>query len=124
MQLMSQAVQQLAEPSEPVSMPPDAIVLLSMDGGGSRGLLTCQTIAAIQNRMRQLDPHCGPLFKYCDYIAGTSTGGLIGLCMASGASLGATRATFFKVADEVFGWCDEADLQHCAGGPDHEADLW
>ena len=103
MQLMSQAAQQLAEPSEPVSMPPDAIVLLSMDGGGSRGLLTCQTIAAIQNRMRQLDPHCGPLFKYCDYIAGTSTGGLIGLCMASGASLGATRATFFKVADEVFG---------------------
>ena len=102
-QLLAQAVQQLSEPREPVSLAPDALVLLSMDGGGSRGLLTCQTIAAIQNRMRQLDPGCGPLHRYCHYIAGTSTGGLIGLSMAFGASLGATRATFFKVAKEVFG---------------------
>ncbi|KAL5479828.1 hypothetical protein EMCRGX_G023414 [Ephydatia muelleri] len=102
-EVLAQAAQQLSEPSEPVSLAPDALVLLSMDGGGSRGLLTCQTIAAIQNRMRQLNPRCSPLYKYCHYIAGTSTGGLIGLSMAFGASLGATRATFFKVAKEVFG---------------------
>ena len=102
-QLMDQAAKVQSEPFVPVSTAADEIVLLSMDGGGSRGLLTCQTIASIQSRMRQLDPRCDPLFKHCDYVAGTSTGGLIALCLASGASLGATRATFFKVADEVFG---------------------
>ena len=85
-----------------LSIPPDSIVLLSMDGGGCRGLLTCQTLAAIQKRMNDLQPDCSPLQTYVDYIAGTSAGGLIGLCIASGTSLGGTRATIFKVAKEVF----------------------
>ena len=83
-------------------IPPDSIILLSMDGGGCRGLLTCQTLAAIQKRMTDLQPDCSPLQTYVDYIAGTSAGGLIGLCIASGTTLGGTRATIFKVAEEVF----------------------
>ena len=85
-----------------LTIPSDSIVLLSMDGGGCRGLLTCQTLAAIQDRMKQLQPDCGPLHTYVDYIAGTSAGALIGLCVTSGMGLGGTRATIFKVAEDVF----------------------
>ena len=105
--LMAKAERELSELAQngehtSLSIPQDSIVLLSMDGGGCRGLLTCQTLAAIENRMKQLQPDAGPLHTYVDYVAGTSAGGLIGLCLASGSTLGGTRATIFKVAEDVF----------------------
>ena len=61
-----------------------------------------QTLIAIQKRIKELKPNCEPLYKYFDYIAGTSAGGLVTLSMVcAGASLEATRASQFKAADEI-----------------------
>lgn len=51
--------------------------ILTIDGGGTRGILTCQYIKA-------LEAHLGcRLYEYFDYMCGTSTGGI--LCFALGA---------------------------------------
>ena len=72
----------LSNSFEPGSVSEDAIFLLSMDGGGVKGLVTSQTLIALEKRMKQLQPDCGPLHSYFDYIAGTSAGAIIGLAIS------------------------------------------
>ena len=99
---MEKASSQVSDKFEPISVPSNSIFLLSMDGGGTRGLLLTQTLIAIQKRMKELRPDCDPVYKHFDYIAGTSAGGLVTLSIAcAGASLEATRASLFKAGDEV-----------------------
>ena len=53
---------------------PDSLYLLSLDGGGVRGVLLIQMLLALQNRMKELDPtSLNPLF-YFDYFAMTGIG--------------------------------------------------
>ena len=88
------------------NIPRDSVFVLCLDGGGVRGLLTLQILIAIYNRMKHLQPDCAPIEEYFDYVAGTSVGGLIALsCTALKASLEASRAAVFKVADDVFCTC-------------------
>ena len=97
----------LSNSFEPGSIPEDSIFLLSMDGGGVRGLITCQTLIALTTRMKQLQPDCGPLHTYFDYIAGTSVGGIFALALShTGMSPELARAFCFKFAEDV-----------CAGTP-------
>jgi len=58
--------------------------LLALDGGGIRGVITLEVLAEIE---RQLQKKLGrgddfALADYFDYIAGTSTGAIIGTCLA------------------------------------------
>ena len=60
--------------------------LLALDGGGIRGVITLEVLAEIE---RQLQEKLGRgddfvLADYFDYIAGTSTGAIIGTCLALG----------------------------------------
>jgi uncharacterized protein len=60
--------------------------LLALDGGGIRGVITLEVLAEIE---RQLQNKLGRddgfvLADYFDYIAGTSTGAIIGTCLALG----------------------------------------
>ena len=99
---IKRAASQVSDTFEPLPVPPNAVFLLSLDGGGTRGLLLTQTLIAIQKRMKVLKPDCGPLHKYFDYIAGTSAGGLVTLSlMCANGDLEATRAGLFKVGDEM-----------------------
>ncbi len=101
-QLKKEAEAKMTKTFEPIEIPPNALFLLSMDGGGTRGLLLTQTLIAIQKRIKQLKPDCLPLHKYFDYIAGTSAGGLATLSIACAeAGLETTRSSFFKAGDEV-----------------------
>ena len=52
--------------------------ILSLDGGGIRGVLTTVILARIEKEF----PHF--IEKHVDLIAGSSTGGLIGLLLAAG----------------------------------------
>lgn len=52
--------------------------LLSIDGGGVRGIIPATLLARISEKVNK------PIHEYFDLIAGTSTGGLIALCMANG----------------------------------------
>ena len=99
---MEKAASEVSDTFEPISIPPNAVFLLSLDGGGTRGLLLTQTLIAIQKRMKELKPDCELLHKYFDYVAGTSAGGLVTLSLVcANASLEATRASLFKAGDEI-----------------------
>jgi len=100
--LMLEAASKVSDTFEPVDVPQNSLFLLSMDGGGTRGLLLVQSLMAIHKRMKQLNPQCCAIHKYFDYIAGTSAGGLTTLSIAcAGACLEATLSSFFKAGDEV-----------------------
>jgi patatin-like phospholipase/acyl hydrolase len=64
--------------------------LLALDGGGIRGVITLGVLAEIE---KQLQVQFGRnedfvLADYFDYIAGTSTGAIIGTCLAVGMRVG------------------------------------
>ena len=44
----------LSNSFQPGSVPEDSTFLLGMDGGGVRGLITCQTLITLTTRMKQL----------------------------------------------------------------------
>jgi hypothetical protein len=63
--------------------------MLALDGGGIRGVLTLAILKNIEQQLQQ------PLWKYFDYIAGTSTGAIIAAGLARGMSVDAL-ITFYK----------------------------
>lgn len=52
--------------------------VLCLDGGGIRGLVLIQMLEALELYLG------GPVIKYFDWIAGTSTGGILALALANG----------------------------------------
>ena len=92
----------LSKSFQPGSVPEESIFLLSMDGGGVRGLITCQTLIALTTRMKQLQPDCGALHYYFDYIAGTSAGAIVGLGLSHAhTSPELCRTLCLKFAEDV-----------------------
>jgi uncharacterized protein len=71
--------------------------LLALDGGGIRGVLTLEILAAVEEIVRQkLARPDAVLADYFDYIAGTSTGAIIGTCLALGMSVKEVRAFYIN----------------------------
>jgi len=71
--------------------------LLALDGGGIRGVITLEILAEIERQLqKQLDRDDDfVLADYFDYIAGTSTGAIIGTCLSLGMRV-AEVAQFYK----------------------------
>ena len=77
--------------------------LLAMDGGGIRSFNICQAFLAIEDRMKQLNPHCPSFFSYFDYVAGTSAGGIVALISTyTDAQTSVSRALIYKIVTDVF----------------------
>ena len=55
--------------------------MLCLDGGGIRGLNLIKMLEALELYLG------GPVIEYFDWIAGTSTGGILALALASGIRL-------------------------------------
>jgi patatin-like phospholipase/acyl hydrolase len=53
------------------------LTILSIDGGGVRGLIPATILTELEGRLQRLDGAERRLVDYFDLIAGTSTGGLI-----------------------------------------------
>ena len=53
---------------------PDGPVLLSIDGGGIRGLVAVSVLNELENLLREMDPTFDCLSEYFDWTVGTSTG--------------------------------------------------
>ncbi|KAK2637911.1 hypothetical protein Ddye_025706 [Dipteronia dyeriana] len=53
------------------------ITILSIDGGGVRGIIPGTVLAFLESELQNLDCDYVRIADYFDYIAGTSTGGLI-----------------------------------------------
>ncbi len=77
--------------------------LLALDGGGIRGLITIEVLAKIERLLR--DQSRNPklvLADYFDYIAGTSTGAVIGTLLSLGNSVGEIRDIYLTMGDMMF----------------------
>lgn len=53
------------------------IRILSLDGGGIRGIITCVILKYIEEQLQKLDNPNAKIGDYFDLVAGSSTGGLI-----------------------------------------------
>lgn len=70
--------------------------MLALDGGGIRGVLTLSILKAIETQLNQ------PLWKYFDYIAGTSTGAIIAAGLARGMSVDELIAFYKQTGTAMF----------------------
>src|ERR1700722_11793450 len=59
------------------------VVVLALDGGGARGLATAKILQNVQEELDKKLDQAKPLTDVFDLFAGTSTGGLIALMLAS-----------------------------------------
>lgn len=85
--------------------------ILSMDGGGIRGLLTLQVL-------KRLIAKRPTLLSEVDLFAGTSTGGLIALGLAHGLSIDTLEGLYLKHGAAIFKdtlWDDIKDLGQLIG---------
>lgn len=77
--------------------------ILSLDGGGVRGVLTLGVLAKMEGLLRQR--HGDPSLLLCDYfdlIAGTSTGAIIAAALATGMSVGEVQKLYRDLAKKIF----------------------
>lgn len=81
--------------------------LLALDGGGIRGLISVEVLAALEAQLRR---DRGPDFVLADafdYVAGTSTGAILATCVALGMSVEDIRRFYLDSGKEMF---DKASL--------------
>lgn len=82
--------------------------IISLDGGGIRGVLTIEILAQIETLIREQyqDPNL-VLADYFDFVAGTSTGAIIGAGIAIGLEVAQIREFYHNNAKNMF---DRASL--------------
>jgi uncharacterized protein len=78
--------------------------ILSLDGGGVRGVLTLQYLARLEALLRERadDPREFCLADYFDLIGGTSTGAIIATGLALGFSVARLQELYAALAPAVF----------------------
>lgn len=78
--------------------------ILALDGGGIRGILTVEVLAAIERLLREAlgRDDTFVLADYFDYIAGTSTGGIIAACLSWGMPVTKVRQFYVENGKEMF----------------------
>ncbi|XP_071042085.1 85/88 kDa calcium-independent phospholipase A2 [Parasteatoda tepidariorum] len=70
--------------------------VLSLDGGGIRGMVLIQMLDELERILGQ------PIANFFDLVAGTSTGGILALVLATGKSMKDCRCLYFRLKDKVF----------------------
>lgn len=77
--------------------------LLALDGGGIRGLITIEILAKIESLVRAQSRNPSlVLADYFDYIAGTSTGAVIGTLLALGKPVDEIRRIYLDCGRMMF----------------------
>lgn len=87
-----------ASAGEPFSIPVSTKGgrLLCMDGGGIRGLILVQLLLEIE-RLSQT-----PIHHMFDWVAGTSTGGILALGLGSGKTMRQCMCLYLRMKDQAF----------------------
>jgi patatin-like phospholipase/acyl hydrolase len=78
--------------------------ILSLDGGGTRGIFSLQILARIEALLRQ--KYGKPdlvLADHFDFIGGTSTGAIIAACLSWGVSVATLEKFYLEQSYQVFG---------------------
>ena len=78
--------------------------ILALDGGGIRGMITIEVLAAIETELRQ-QLKKGTEFRlshFFDFVAGTSTGAIIAACISYGMTVSEIRAFYESSGQDMF----------------------
>ncbi|XP_040892763.1 85/88 kDa calcium-independent phospholipase A2 isoform X2 [Toxotes jaculatrix] len=70
--------------------------LLCLDGGGIKGLVLIQMLIALEKAAGR------PTRELFDWVAGTSTGGILALAIIHGKSMEYLRCLYFRMKEQVF----------------------
>ena len=81
----------------------DKFRVLSLDGGGVRGILTAKLLLNIENNLNEEHGKNLPIGDWFDLIVGTSTGGLIALSAAVGKPAAEIFDLYETLIPEIFG---------------------
>ncbi|CAN6338542.1 unnamed protein product [Urochloa humidicola] len=112
----------------------ERVTVLTIDGGGIRGLIPGTVLAFLEKQLQEEDGKDARLADYFDYIAGTSTGGLITAMLATpGPGEERTRPLYaakdinpfyLKHGPHIFPkkWCGLADWLAAAWGPKYDGE--
>ena len=77
--------------------------LLAIDGGGIRGVLALEVLQRIEDLLKAQSGHADfRLTHYFDYIAGTSTGGIIAAALSIGMSVGEILKFYVEAGEQMF----------------------
>src|SRR6476660_6535249 len=77
--------------------------ILSLDGGGIRGILTLEYLGAIETMLRKrTGKNDLRLCDYFDLIGGTSTGSIIAAGLACGMSVEQLKKLYTGIGTDVF----------------------
>jgi len=76
--------------------------ILALDGGGIRGILTLEYLAAIEEMLRKRSGKDLLLCDYFDLIGGTSTGSIIAAALACGMSVEELKKLYHQLGNDVF----------------------
>lgn len=96
--------------------------VLSLDGGGVRGLLSARILANIESYLSPKQGPTIPLGHHFDLIAGTSTGGIIALGLASGQSAQSIVSFYEKYIPLIFGRSSRRSWVRSLMRPKYRAD--
>ncbi len=85
--------------------------ILALDGGGIRGMMTIEILAAIEDLLRDAQPQATRdsfvLADYFDFVAGTSTGAILAACISLGMPVSKIRRFYEDSGKDMF---DKASL--------------
>lgn len=83
--------------------------ILTLDGGGIRGMMTVEVLAEIESLLRQKLGRGDDfvLADYFDFVSGTSTGAIIAACISIGMKVADIRTFYIESGEEMF---DKASL--------------
>lgn len=85
------------------SVSPQRRRILSIDGGGVRGLLSARVLSHVESRLRERGAlHPLGLAHHFDLLAGTSSGAILAMGLASGRSAAQIEAAFQSDAPRIF----------------------
>ena len=78
--------------------------ILALDGGGIRGIVTLEILARIESLLREKSGGRDDfvLADYFDFIAGTSTGAIIGTALSLGMSVTDIRSFYLDTGKQMF----------------------
>ncbi len=75
--------------------------ILSLDGGGIRGLITAIVLERLEEKLKKHDASKG-IIDYFDVIAGTSTGSIIACALAKGYNAAKIKNLYLSTAYKIF----------------------
>ncbi|XP_019877346.2 85/88 kDa calcium-independent phospholipase A2 isoform X2 [Aethina tumida] len=95
-QMLSVAAMEAAAAKHPDGKFPQHGRLLALDGGGIRGLILVQMLLELETILNK------PIGNCFDWIAGTSTGGILGLAIATGKTMQECLCLYFRLKEQTF----------------------